>query len=114
MNAHSEQLDRKKYAALPWSVVLLTANVVGAVIYVVAASRGGWVIPQERAAGVHSVTGEPIVWALHVFPICLVFLLLNVTWGAFIFARKEWRTSLLWLSTIPIWLVAVAIDFAHH
>ena len=61
MNAQSEQLNRKKYAALPWSVVLLTANVVGAVIYVVAASHGGWVIPQERAAGVHSVTGEPIV-----------------------------------------------------
>lgn len=114
MNAHPEQLNRKKHAAQRWSVVLLTANVVGALIYVVAASDGGWVIPQERAAGLHSVTGEPYVWALHVFPICVVFLVLNVTWGAFIVARKQWRTGLLWLSTIPIWLVAVAIDFAHH
>jgi len=82
-------------------------------IYVVAASHG-WVIPRERAAGLDSVTGEPLVWALSVLPISVVFIVLNVTWGAFILAGKQWRTGLLWLSTIPIWLVAVAIDFAHH
>ena len=114
MHAHSEQLKGKNHATLGWGVVLLTANIVGAVIYVVAASHGGWVIPQERAMGLHSVTGEPLVWALHVFPICVVFFALNVAWGAFILARKQWRTGVLWLSTIPIWLVAVAVDFAHH
>jgi hypothetical protein len=113
MNALSEQLNRKDVATQRWSMALLTANVVGAVIYVLVASHG-WVIPQERAAGLHSVTGEPFVWALYVLPICIVFLVLNVTWGAFILVRKQWRTGLLWLSTLPIWLVAVAIDFAHH
>ena len=113
MNALSEQLNRKDVATQRWSMALLTANVVGAVIYVLVASHG-WVIPQERAAGLHSVTGEPFVWALYVLPICIVFLVLNVTWGAFILVRKQWRTGLLWLSTQPIWLVAIAIDFAHH
>lgn len=108
MTAHPEQLNGKNLATQRWSVVLLTANVVGAVIYVVAASRG-WVITQERAAGLRSVTGEPFVWALYVFPICVVFFVLNVTWGAFVIARKQWRTGVLWLSTIPIWLVAVAL-----
>ena len=113
MNANSEQLNRKNVATQRWSVILLTANIVGAVVYVVATSHG-WVIPQERAAGLHSVTGEPFIWALYVFPMCVVFFVLNVIWGAFILARKQWRTGVLWLSTIPIWLVAVVIDFAHH
>lgn len=113
MNMHSEEPNRRNLTTQRWGVALLTANVVGAVIYVVAASYG-WVIPQERAAGLHSVTGEPFIWALYVSPIYLVFFVLNVTWGAFILARKQWRTGVLWLSTIPIWLVAVAIDFAHH
>jgi len=113
MNEHSEQLNRNNVVTHRWSIALLTANVVGAVIYVFAASHG-WTIPQERAAGLHSVTGEPLIWGLYVFPICVVFFVLNVTWGAFILARKQWRTGVLWLSTIPIWLVAVAIDFAHH
>ena len=113
MNAHSEELNRENVATQRWSIVLLTVNVVGAVIYVLAASHG-WVIPQERAAGLHSVTAEPYVWALYVLPICIVFLVLNVIWGAFIVVREQWRTGVLWLSAIPIWLVALAIDFAHH
>ena len=113
MYVHSEQLNRKNVATQLWSVALLMANVVGAVIYVVRASYS-WAIPQERAAGVHSVTGEPLVWASAVVPICVLFFVLNMTWGAFILARKHWRTGVLWLSTIPIWLVAVVIDFAHH
>jgi hypothetical protein len=113
MNALSEQLNRKNVATQRWSIALLAANVVGAVIYVLAASHG-WVIPRERAAGLHSVTGEPYIWALSVFPICIVFFVLNVTWGAFILARKRWRTGILWLLTIPIWVVAAAIDFSQH
>ncbi|MGC2477553.1 MAG: hypothetical protein WA485_24665 [Candidatus Sulfotelmatobacter sp.] len=94
-----------------WGAVLLLFNLIGAIIYVWAASHG-WVLPQER--GLHSVTGEPYIWALFIFPICVVFFALNLTWGAFTLARKQWRTGIFWLSTIPIWLVAVAIDFAHH
>lgn len=112
---HSEQLNRSILAGQRWSVVLLVLNFIGAVVYVVAASNG-WVIPQERALGLHSVTGEPYVWALFVFPVCAVFVVLNLTWGAFIlaFARKRWHSGIFWLLTIPIWLAAVVVDFAHH
>ena len=113
MNAYSQRLNRRNVPTQRWSLALLTANVVGAVVYVVAASHG-WVIPQERTAGLHSVTGEPLVWALSVFPICVLFFVLNLTWGTFILAARRWRTGVLWLSTIPIWAIAVAIDFAHH
>jgi hypothetical protein len=109
----SEQLNRRNFAAQRWSVVLLVLNFIGAVVYVVAASKG-WVIPQEGELGLHSVTGEPYVWALSVFPICAVFLILNLTWGVFILARKRSQSGIFWLLTIPIWLVAVVIDFAHH
>jgi len=109
---YPERLNRD-LAAQRWSIFLLVCNFVGAVIYVAAASHG-WGIPQERVAGIHSVTGEPYVWALYVFPIYAVFLVLNLTWGAFILARKQWRNGMSWLLTSPMWLVAVAIDFAHH
>jgi hypothetical protein len=61
-------------------VGLLVFNFIGAIFYVHAASHG-WVLPQEQ--GLHSVTGEPYIWALYVFPIWAVFLLLNLTWGVF-------------------------------
>jgi hypothetical protein len=110
---HSEQLNCRNLTAQRWSVVLLVLNFIGAVVYVVAASNG-WVIPRERELGLHSVTGEPYVWALSVFPVCVVFLVLNLTWGAFILARKRWHSGIFWLLTIPIWLAAVVLDFAHH
>ena len=113
MNTHSEQANRKKLTAQRWSIVLLALNFIGAVVYVVRASPS-WVIPQEREAGLHSVTGEPYVWASGVIPICAAFLLLNLTWVVFIIARRQWQSGIFWLSTIAIWMVAMAIDFAHH
>lgn len=110
---HSEQFSFKNLVAQPWSVLLLVCNFVGAVVYVTAASNG-WVTREERALGLHSVTGEPYIWALSVMPICVVFLLLNLIWRAFILCRRQWRCAPLWLLTIPIWVVAVIIDFSHH
>src|SRR5580658_4260328 len=110
---HSEQLNRKNPAAQRWSLALLVLNFIGAANYVVAASNG-WVIPQERELGLHSVTGEPFIWALSIFPVCAVFFVLNLTWGGFILARKRWQSVIFWLLTIPIWLTAAVIDFAHH
>jgi hypothetical protein len=98
-------------AAKRRGLVLLVLNFIGAIIYEIAASHG-WVISQEREF--HSVTGEPYVWAFYVFPIWAVFLLLNLVWGAFVVARRQWRSGLWWLTAIQIWLVAMAIDFAHH
>ena len=99
-------------AARRWGVSLLVFNFIGAVVYVVRASNG-WVIPQERELGI-PVTGEPFVWAMSIAPVCAVFLVLNLTWGAFILARKRWQSGIFWLLTIPIWLAALVLDFAHH
>src|ERR1700749_2365950 len=76
---HSEQLNRRNLGAQLWSIVLLVLNLIGAVVYVVRASNG-WVIPRERELGLHSVTGEPYIWALSVLPVCAVFLVLSLTW----------------------------------
>jgi hypothetical protein len=89
--------------------MLLLLNVLGAVVYLWAASLG-WVRAEERKF----VTGEPFIWFLFVLPVAVVFLVVNLTWGAFILARKEWRIGMFWLSLIPVWAIALAIDFAHH
>lgn len=89
------------------NLVLLVLNVIGAIIYVVRASSG-WAIPGEP------VTGEPFVWAIAILPVCAVFFVLNVTWGALILYYRQWRGGRFWLFAAFIWLVASAVDFAHH
>jgi hypothetical protein len=82
-------------------------------MYVIRASTG-WAIPQERAAGIYTLTGEPFVWAVAVLPIVVVFALLNLIWGAYICVNKRWRSGYFWLMAAAVWLIAVCIDFAHH
>ena len=93
------------------NLILLTLNVLGAVVYVCLASRG-WRIPEEK--GMVPVTGEPLVWAIGVFPIWAVSLLLNAIWGLLILRWRQWRSGRLWLLLVPLWLIAVVIDFAYH
>lgn len=93
------------------SVALLVTNFIGAALYVFMSSSA-WAIPEEH--GLVPISGEPFVWAIAVFPIWGLFILLNLIWGAFIIARKKWWGGRFWLLTIPIWLVAAIIDFAHH
>ncbi len=95
------------------SGVVLLANVVGAVIYVLRA-RNGWVIPEEEANGIHVITSEPMIWALSILPVCVVFLLVNVIWGGTIALRRRWVQGRIWLVSALIWIVAIGIDFAHH
>lgn len=95
------------------SLIMLILNGMGAVLYLWWASHA-WAIPQERAMGIHSITGEPLVWAIGVFPIWAVFLLLNAIWGVLILRWRQWSSGRLWLLLVPIWLIAVVIDFAHH
>ena len=97
-------------SGIRWDLVLFALNVLGAIIYVIAASRS-WAIPQER--GLHSTTGEPFVWALFVAPIFAVFALVNLSWGAHICFKRKWRSSYFWLMA-AVWLIAVCVDFAHH
>jgi hypothetical protein len=95
------------------NTVLLIANVIGAAVYVIGASHA-WQIPDERAAGLHSITGEPFIWALYVFPVWILFGLLDLWWGASILARREWRGGRVWLFAALIWLASATIDFRHH
>ena len=92
---------------------LVFANVVGAILYMLAASRGGWAIPAEREAGIHSVTGEPFIWFMSILPIVAVFFVINVVWVV-ILARRRWVGGRFWLLAAVIWTVAIVIDFAHH
>jgi len=112
LNGSIKQPTKMSFNAL--SMALLAANVIGAILYVVAASRGGWAIPEERAAGIYTTTGEPLVWFLSILPIVATFFLINVVWGAGILTRQHWQAGRLWLLTAGVWLVAVVIDFAHH
>ena len=98
------------YQPIPLALLLL--NVIGTFAYLIRASSA-WVIPQERAAGIHSITGEPFVWFLAILPIVAFFLVLNVVWGAVI-VRRQWQAASFWLLTTLVWMGAVAIDFAHH
>jgi hypothetical protein len=93
--------------------VLLVANAVGALIYVLRA-RQAWVIPEEAANGIHTITGEPFVWAVAVLPVWIVFLVINLTWAVTILARRRWLQFRTWLMSPFIWIIAVTIDFAHH
>jgi hypothetical protein len=105
-------LEPDKYTSIRTvSLTLFIVNVIGAISYVVRASPS-WAIPQER--GLHSMTGEPFVWAGFVLPIVAAFALLNLLWGVFICFSRRWRSGYFWLMTVMVWLVAVWIDFAHH
>jgi hypothetical protein len=97
----------------PVSLALLIANVIGAIVYVARASHS-WVIPEERALGLHSQTSEPFIWAIYVLPILTVYALVNLIWGVVILWRRQWRSGRYWVGAGLIWVIAVVIDFAHH
>ena len=90
---------------------LLVANLMGAVVYLLAASPS-WAIPEER--GMQSTTGEPFVWVLFVVPIFASFGLLNLFWATAMFWGKRWQSYRMLFAAAAVWLVAVCVDFAHH
>jgi hypothetical protein len=94
-------------------VVILLANVLGVGLYLLGA-RHAWVIPEEKANGIHVITGEPFVWASFVLPVWIVFLVLNLAWGSMILARRRWLDGRVWLIAFLVWMIAVIIDFTHH
>jgi hypothetical protein len=55
-----------------------------------------------------------LFWAVYVFPVWIVFLVLNLAWGLMIVARRRWLDGRMWLVAFWVWVVAVIVDFAHH
>lgn len=106
-------LDRKLILGRGASGMILLANVLGALVYLWGA-RHAWIIPEESANGVHSMTGEPFVWASFVLPVWGVFLIINIGWGLAIAMRRRWIQGSLWLTSAFVWVIAAIIDFAHH
>jgi YD repeat-containing protein len=94
-----------------WDVALFIVNVLGAITYLIAASRV-WAIPEEH--GQVPISGEPFVWFFSVVPIFIVFFFANLSWGAYICFKKRWRSGYIWLMVVAVWLIAIWIDFAHH
>ncbi|RRA47341.1 hypothetical protein [Acidipila sp. EB88] len=92
---------------------LFALNALGAMFYVYAASFS-WVMPQECAAGLRTITGEPITWAVAILPILSLFFLINFVWGVGIVRRRRWGAGRWWLAAAVLWPIAVWIDFAHH
>jgi hypothetical protein len=95
-------------------MILFVVNVLGAFGYDIAASRGGWKIPEELAAGIDVTTGEPFIWFTSTLPIVAAFFVVNVAWGACILGRRQWKAGLYWALAALVWLGAVVIDFTHH
>jgi hypothetical protein len=97
----------------PADAVLLLANILGCAIYLLRA-RYAWIIPEEAANGIHTITGEPFVWAAAVLPVWIVFLVINLIWGVKILVRRQSAQGRIWLASAFVWMVAVLFDFAHH
>jgi TRAP-type C4-dicarboxylate transport system permease small subunit len=91
---------------------MLVVNALGALLYLWMA-HFSWAIPEERAAGIYTVTSEPFIWSLGVLPVWAVFLVLNAVWAVVIIRRKPRRGVLPFALVWVLWVVAFLIDRAH-
>lgn len=104
----------RPFAGERTSIALFLLSAAGTVCYLFMASRGGWKILEEQAAGIDVTTGEPFVWAFHVFPIYAFFLLIHLVWAVFLLRKRHGWSGQVWLMTLSLWLVVIRIDFSHH
>jgi hypothetical protein len=82
-------ISRKSAIARFIPVTLFLSNVIGAVVYVIRASMGGWVDPRTGPA---SVSGEPFIWFLAILPVVVFFFALNLAW-MIVIVRRRWRVA---------------------
>lgn len=94
------------------TAALVVVNLVGVLLYLWGASHA-WAIPEERAAGITTLTSEPFIWAGFVFPVWTTFAVVNLAWVAVAVARRWWRSLGLLVAVGAMW-AAVVVDFAHH
>jgi hypothetical protein len=72
---HTQQ---QHFFARRLGLILLIANVIGAIIYLVRTSLS-WAIPQEH--GLVPIMGKPFIWFAGIVPVVIVFFPLNLIWG---------------------------------
>jgi hypothetical protein len=105
--------DLNKSVSRAWPHPLITINLIGAFLYLLAASKA-WVIPSECEAGIHATSGEPFVWFLSIVPIVAALLLLNLVWGIVLLRRRHPNTGRICFAIAAFWTIAAMIDFSHH
>lgn len=77
-----------------------------------------WVRPGEE--GLHSMTGEPIVWAITAVPFLLASTVVNLVWLAVLFyymlarRRGPWSDLIVFSAVLCAWMVALVLDFSRH
>ena len=69
---------------------------------------------KNKSRGWISITAEPYIWFAVVLPVVAIFLVLNLAWGVLILRNRQRRSGRLWLVAALIWIVVIAVDFAHH
>jgi len=96
------------------AAALAAASLVGVGLYLWGASYA-WAIPEERAAGITTLTSEPLIWAGFVLPVWAVFGIVNACWVfAVLSSPPRRRDTRILLAVAAVWAVAVVVDFAHH
>src|SRR5258708_12309772 len=88
----SSPVMRKVVLTQRKNVILLLVNIVGVVVFLWLGSWT-WMPPEERRLGIHSVTGEPLIWAFSALPVLAIFFLVNVSWGAVILPRRQRKST---------------------
>ena len=99
------------------TIALISANVVAAAIYLIAASVG-WVEP-EVADVPGAAGGGAVVWFLFAVPVFLLSFLGNLSCLVLTtihrYRKGQWRFFWWsWFAVLALWCMAVAFDFTRH
>lgn len=95
----------------PWIVI----NLVGMIVYLYFSSWG-WPVSGEQ--GFIGGAGDPIVWALSVFPVLVICLLVNIGWlirlSLEIYRHGGWASVPIFLIVATLWAASIEIDHLHE
>lgn len=86
------------------------ANAVGVICFIYLSSKL-WSPSGEN--GLLGGPGDPLIWTLTVFPVILIFLIVNLVWlvRALLHVRKDGvRGLFVWALVLVVWLAAFGYD----
>jgi cell division protein FtsW (lipid II flippase) len=86
-----------------WNVALVTANALGATVYVVLTQ-----VAFTREHRSNGVTPEPLLWSRARW-VLVLFLIVNLVWAMAILARRRWRRWDLYVFVWLGWIVALVL-----